>query len=94
MALGGKKLGRTEVKAREQTLDAAPESLLLEVPFLAGQRLIHPRLLSWSQTHVLTLAYPFSHLRWEQPGDTYLAFNAAVLAWPEGSGRTWLKVLM
>lgn len=38
MALGGKKLGRTEVKAREQTLDAAPESLLLEAPFLAGQR--------------------------------------------------------
>lgn len=39
MALGGKKLGRTEVKAREQALDAAPEALPSRT-----DTLIHPRL--------------------------------------------------
>lgn len=33
--------------------------------------------------------WPWVARNWEG-----LAFNAAVLAWPEGSGRTWLKVLM
>lgn len=70
---------------------------LLEVPVLAGQRDTDPSktLLNWTQAHVLTLTYlPFSHHPWGQPGSTYLAFNAAGLAWPEGSGRTWLKFLM
>lgn len=52
------------------------------------------------QTHAPTLAYRLllprwpCHANWRCPGCTHLAFTAAGLAWPGGSGRTWLKVRM